>query len=187
VTNIYGSDTLTLQNVVTGQSVPISGFSYSANQGTITFNNLSMNATSFMWNFGDGNTSSETNPVHTYTANGTYTVELTAINNCGASTLQQTISVIVVGTNEANWLNDFRLYPNPNTGTFTLEMNGLPHEELEFILFNSIGQMVKRETADFGTGALVRHFDYGQLPAGIYNLRIRAGNSALFVKIAVQR
>jgi PKD repeat protein len=186
-TNIYGSDTLTLQNAVTAQSVPTSGFTYSANLGTITFNNQSLNASTFMWNFGDGNSSSETNPVHNYTANGTYTVELTAINVCGASTIQQIITVIVVGTNEVPWLNEFHLYPNPNTGAFTLEMSGLPHDEIEFVLFNAIGQTVKREVADFGTGTLLRNFDYGQLPAGVYHFRINAGESAMVVKVVVQR
>jgi len=46
--------------------------------------NLSSNATDFQWDFGDGATSTELNPVHTYTAPGTYDVVLIANNewNC---------------------------------------------------------------------------------------------------------
>lgn len=187
VTNIYGSDTLTMQNAVNAQSVPTSGFAYLVNQSTVSFNNLSLNANTFMWNFGDGNTSSEANPVHPYAVPGTYTVELTALNVCGASTLQQTVVITTVDSQEPSWLNEFRLYPNPNTGIFTIEMSGLPYEEVEFTLFNTVGQLVKRETADFGAGTLVRNFDYGYLPAAMYTLRIQAGTSAKFVKVAVQR
>jgi len=45
---------------------------------TINFNNTTANGVSYVWNFGDASTSTATNPVHTYTANGVYTVQLTA-------------------------------------------------------------------------------------------------------------
>ncbi|NPA34009.1 MAG: PKD domain-containing protein [Chlorobi bacterium] len=47
---------------------------------TINFTNLSQNADSFIWDLGDGNTSTATNPTHVYTSPGTYTVQLIAIN-----------------------------------------------------------------------------------------------------------
>ncbi|MCB9360567.1 MAG: PKD domain-containing protein [Flavobacteriales bacterium] len=43
---------------------------------TITFTNNSTNGSSYIWDFGDGNTSTSTNPSHTYTAPGSYTVSL---------------------------------------------------------------------------------------------------------------
>jgi len=42
--------------------------------------------TTWQWDFGDGNTSTEQNPTHTYTAEGTYTVSLTASNGVLSST-----------------------------------------------------------------------------------------------------
>ena len=42
----------------------------------IEFVNISKNAKSFEWNFGDGKTSTAFSPTHTYTSNGTYTVSL---------------------------------------------------------------------------------------------------------------
>ena len=44
------------------------------------------NPTTYSWEFGDGGTSTEQNPVHTYDAAGTYTVTLTAENACGNDT-----------------------------------------------------------------------------------------------------
>ena len=44
----------------------------------IEFYNTSENASGFLWEFGDGYTSTETNPVHTYTSFGNYTVNLLA-------------------------------------------------------------------------------------------------------------
>ena len=43
----------------------------------VTFENLSINATAFHWDFGNGNTSNEENPVEVYTAGGVYDVALT--------------------------------------------------------------------------------------------------------------
>ena len=59
-------------------------FSYSDNGLVVTFENLSKNATTYLWDFGDGETSSEANPVHTYADYGDYTVTLTAKNGAGA-------------------------------------------------------------------------------------------------------
>ncbi len=61
-------------------------FSYSLNQetGTASFTNTSSNATNYLWEFGDGTTSNERNPVNTFVP-GTYYVSLTASNNAGAS------------------------------------------------------------------------------------------------------
>ncbi|MFK7808328.1 MAG: PKD domain-containing protein, partial [Saprospiraceae bacterium] len=53
----------------------------------VLFQNESENTTGHYWDFGDGNTSSENNPVHTYSGPGTYTVSLLGIsqfNQCEA-------------------------------------------------------------------------------------------------------
>lgn len=52
---------------------------------TVQFTDYSsQNATSWDWNFGDGTTSGLRNPNHTYTAEGTYTITLTAANDFGS-------------------------------------------------------------------------------------------------------
>lgn len=53
--------------------------------GDIQFTDQSTNSpTSWLWDFGDGNTSTQQNPTHSYTATGTYTVSLTATNAFGS-------------------------------------------------------------------------------------------------------
>ena len=51
------------------------------NSGLVTFTNNSLNASSYLWYFGDGDTSTFTNPIHTYASGGPYTVLLIAINS----------------------------------------------------------------------------------------------------------
>ena len=62
---------------------PIATFQYEVSQTNprqVTFTNYSLNAETYLWNFGDGNTSTVKNPVHTFTRFGSYRVELTAFN-----------------------------------------------------------------------------------------------------------
>lgn len=50
---------------------------YGNNPLKVRFTDTSSNASSWAWDFGDGNSSAEENPIHTYTAEGRYTVSLT--------------------------------------------------------------------------------------------------------------
>ncbi len=52
---------------------------------SVSFTDLSTNATIWSWSFGDGTTSTLQNPTHTYTNYGSYTVTLTASNSTGCS------------------------------------------------------------------------------------------------------
>jgi len=51
----------------------------------VDFTDQSTGATSWLWDFGDGTSSSEQNPSHAYTAPGNYTVTLTVANHCGSA------------------------------------------------------------------------------------------------------
>ena len=91
VTGSGGSDSTTKTDYITVNAVEPTSF-YSANQSTgtapllIQFTNTSTNYTSSSWDFGDGNTSTETNPIHTYTASGSYVVSLTVTGEGGTNT-----------------------------------------------------------------------------------------------------
>lgn len=66
--------------------------------GTVCFTDQSVNApTSWLWNFGDGITSAQQNPCHTYSANGVYTVSLTVSNANGTNT-DSIVNYITVNT-----------------------------------------------------------------------------------------
>jgi len=80
---------------------PIAGFNVNLTSrclelATFEFSDASQNLVQYwLWDFGDGNTSTETNPSHNYAAEGTYTVTLTVANNIGTSTLVKTNLVTV--------------------------------------------------------------------------------------------
>jgi len=73
---------------------PVASFQYAiseTNDLEVTFTNYSQNAATYMWNFGDGETSTEENPIHEYAEYGNYTVTLTATNSADVpSTFEET-------------------------------------------------------------------------------------------------
>jgi|GEM_PF-2475529 len=86
-----------IQITVEVYSTPIANFYASPTNGcaplTVNFTNQSSDATSWSWNFGDGCTSTEQYPTHTFSNTGTYTVSLTATNACGNNSKSETITV----------------------------------------------------------------------------------------------
>jgi PKD repeat protein len=85
------------------------------------------------------------------------------------------------------WLESFRLSPNPNVGNFTVEMAGKAQDEVEFLLLDALGQLVKRDKSHFDGGYLKQVFDYRDLPAGVYTLSIRSGEQTVSEKVVIQR
>lgn len=69
-------------------------FSYSEDGLTVTFENLSQNATTYAWDFGDGKTSTEENPVHVYADYGDYVVKLTATNAVGSKSYEEELNLV---------------------------------------------------------------------------------------------
>lgn len=59
----------------------------------VAFANLSQNATAYLWDFGDGVTTTTTSPVHTYMTTGSVTAILTASNSCFSDTVAHRLAV----------------------------------------------------------------------------------------------
>ena len=93
--NAAGQDTLQQLVVVTVNPIPIADFAFFVQpDGTVQFANQSLNAGNLLWNFGDNTTSTEPDPQHTYTSDGTYLVTLTVWNDCDTVSIQQTVAAL---------------------------------------------------------------------------------------------
>ncbi len=73
---------------------PVPIFNLSVQQSTIICSNSSVWAEGYLWDFGDGQTSTESNPTHTYETDGFYVVSLTAMNLCDTVTMVQSVEII---------------------------------------------------------------------------------------------
>lgn len=75
-------------------------FSYDKLQGRVKFTNLSSaNSVSYVWDFGDGTTSTEKHPLHTYAHSGYYTVRMTARGEQDTDLAEQTVLI----NDESSW------------------------------------------------------------------------------------
>jgi len=98
---IFGEDGSTpavISKSVTVVQNPTAAFSYEAVDLDVTFASTTTAAVSVSWDFGDGSTSTEANPTHTYADYGDYTVSLTATGAEGSlpATITKTVSVTEV-------------------------------------------------------------------------------------------
>jgi PKD repeat protein len=82
--NSQGADTVTVQQAIEVGGLPSVDFGVNVSNLVVDFSNLSLNASmGYLWDFGDGSTSAEPNPVHVYASQAIYEVTLTAYNACG--------------------------------------------------------------------------------------------------------
>lgn len=102
----------------------------SACSGTFNFNSSSsvstVGITSYLWDFGDGSTSTAQNPSHSYITDGIYYVSLTITNSNGCKTM---IRKKVIYNNTAPTINTSGLFVTPacsnsNSGTLTIVTEG---------------------------------------------------------------
>ncbi len=92
--NEHGSDTRILIMTLNVTPAPTANYGYSISGNTVNFTNSSTGATSYNWTFGDGNNSNATNPSHTFSGPGSYSVSLLASNDCGNDTETKTIVIV---------------------------------------------------------------------------------------------
>jgi PKD repeat protein len=72
---------------------PEASFTFVSYSLEATFSNTSLYGESFLWDFGDGITSTEVNPVHVFATEGPYTVTLTVVNGCGVATFEAVVTL----------------------------------------------------------------------------------------------
>ncbi len=92
---------------------PLAAFSIIDMGSTISLQNNSERARTYLWDFGDGTTSTVENPMtHTYTAPGTYSITLVASTACSSDTTQVMVTILSTSTKESEQ-GGVTLYPNP--------------------------------------------------------------------------
>jgi len=143
VSNTEGTDSELKAGYITvtgsgGGLAPVAVFGADLTTGTaplaVQFTDVSENTpTSWLWDFGDGDATNATeqNPVHTYTAAGSYTVNLTATNANGSNSNEITDFITVTGSGSgdapvAAFSADADSGRVPFTVTFTDTSTGAP-------------------------------------------------------------
>lgn len=109
----------TAMNTVNLTVYATAGAVYTGTSSVVNFTCAATGGTAFAWNFGDAGTSTQQNPTHTYTTNGTYTATVIVSKACNSVTLTVPLG-ITTGINSLV-LNDVMIFPNPTKGKITLQ------------------------------------------------------------------
>lgn len=131
---------------------------------TVKFFNQSANADTYLWDFGDGSTSTEVSPEHTYTVMGEYEVTLTAFksNVCNGSVTKGTFTINV--DNAFFIPNTFTPNGDNINDEFVVNISNIDHYHIS--IFNRWGELLFVATSIFDNWKGL--YEGKPLPVGTY-------------------
>jgi PKD repeat protein len=126
----------------------------------VSFVNQSTNATTYNWNFGDGDLSTDFAPSHTYTDNGTFTIQLNAVSAFGCEDSLQRVFLVAP--------TDLDIAIDKVTTNKQLQADGSYHIEVVATVTNLGTRLITN--AEFyvtiGSGGVMSEEWSGELPSG---------------------
>ncbi|HLT94179.1 MAG TPA: PKD domain-containing protein, partial [Membranihabitans sp.] len=169
VTDDNGCET-SASYLITEPSEPeVVGFTYDDDNLTVQFTNTSTSG-SYLWDFGDGNTSADINPIHVYAGPGMHEVCLTLFSDCGDIENCQEINLVTTGINRKAF-TDFVVFPNPASDQFNFE---IADQEIYTLTFYDVRSRLQFATTLSGQRAI----DISEWASGIYFFVLRNENGA---------
>ncbi len=138
-----------------------------------------------LWDFGDGNTSSVTNPTHQYMSSGEYTVILTVISGVGTinvSTVHESINVIITSLPSIILPNDYVVEEINFDGFFDFDLTTKDNEILNGLDPNeyAISYHLTQNDADTGDNELISPYTNISNPQEIFARVINLTNPTCF-------
>ncbi|HNL06762.1 MAG TPA: PKD domain-containing protein, partial [Chitinophagales bacterium] len=156
---------------------------------TATFQNLSqfvypdsIDGGHYIWHFGDGNTSTQANPTHTYAQGGNYTVTLTAVVCVDTSVFVQEVSTWAIGVPSAPSPYYSKVYPNPASNSLYVDHN-IPSDKTAFFMLYDLYGKKLNSLPLIGKGQLALPLE--DLPNGIYFAQIVMDNNIVVTEKVV--
>lgn len=149
---------------------PIANFSESINGGEVSFANTSSDFDLVFWDFGDSDSSTETDPIHIYNESGSYDVSLTVSKCDKVDTITKTLDIdIRLGVVNLH-SGIIAIYPNPASSILNIELNKIYHET-SITLVDLSGKVLIKKTTSNPTKTTL---DVSNLSSGIYILKVIA-------------
>jgi S-layer protein (TIGR01567 family) len=172
VSNANGTDTETKTISVSAPSNPdpVADFETNVTEGSVPlvvlFNDTSSDATSWSWDFGDGNTSTSQNVTHTFDSIGTYNVSLTATNSYGSDTANTTITVYSatyfwgnrIWDENGNMSSDYYIWDGRSFSGFYYDLD--TGDTSESMNISNIGRNIDEGDIEYSTHPIDADFEF---------------------------
>ncbi len=149
----------------------------------IVFSLVSSGAATWFWDFGDGNISTEEEPVHTYMEDGEYTVILTVTSDKKCTSVESKSFGIVTST-EGRMNESVQIYPNPVGTDQLLYITPRETSIVSVSIFSVQGDQVYHSTL---TDPEEISIDVSGLSNGVYILKYATSEGSMMVKIILTR
>lgn len=166
----------------TGGSSCNADFTWSVSGNTVLFTNTSTGTNMDNWSFGDGNSSTATDPSHIYAGPGSYWVCLYSFYSDSTITCEDSVCYQIVLSDSLDStasapmmaLGKFQLFPNPVNEVLNLKFDQLPINA-----HATITDLVGREMLQVELSSQVTEINVADLPKGIYLLQLSDSNNQL--------
>jgi PKD repeat protein len=172
----------TLSNPCTPIFTSIQSLSQSNTYTFALYNNCATSAWSYAWSFGDGTASAGVNPIHTFTAPGTYTVCASAFDSLGnALTWCDNVVVpVILGVNE-NSATKIVFFPNPAKDIITIS-NLIGNETIQL---STVEGRVVNQIVNGDAQRLT--MEVNELPNGVYIMTVTGNNVSVQEKVMINK
>jgi len=185
VSNPTGADTM--EQTITVVRLPTANYTFDVvGEARVNFTSSTNTIVDYLWEFGDGMTSTEKNPTHVFPGPGDYDVLLTVSNSCGTMQRSQTVTVIGTGIFDPTDNDAVRVLPNPNNGAFDLILNTSQQQDLRLRLMDVRGKQIVSKDLRAGVGENRVSFAQDKLPSGIYILQLEGASQSRSLKVVVE-
>ena len=155
----------------------------------VLLNRTTFPGSSFVWDLGDGITSTDEDVLHEYNTPGTYIIKLTSTNACGVLTVQDTVSIFPLGIEDVNnTLLNFSVFPNPSEGRFNIsfENNANAIDKAIIKVLDQFGRLIYVAEKSVQQGLNNFSFDM-DVANGLYLLNIQMGSEQIKKKLVFNR
>ncbi len=184
--NPHGEDSVVLEVPVVNPPLP--DFNVDQDGATITIVNQSTEGTSYLWDFGDGKSSTVENPVHSYELEGTFDIQLTVYSDYCSPVSQSKQIDISLSSSTRDQVDQFavQVYPNPNSGSFQIQIADFTQRQLTCQLYDVVGKKMWEEQFLTKAGRSNYPITLNDLHPGLYFLQIKDQEKSSAIRVLVQ-
>jgi PKD repeat protein len=152
------------------------------------FMNNSQDASAYLWDFGDGNTSTDANPWHTYQSTGLYSVRLDALSaQCKSDSIVFTDYIeVLTSINIEDNTTELMLWPNPAGDKISFHIPE-SEEKISLRCFNIIGELLFAQEYESLHSDETQTLDISFLAEGKYYLLLMSSENRYLLPFTVSR
>ncbi len=161
-TELWNIDTTTVR----------SDFTFEISGMEVEFQNLSVNADNYLWDFGTGDTDTTANPTYVYSESGEYEVVLVSTSGCKVDSSVHVVEIVV---------SDIRdipegkcIYPNPGNGSINIPLTG-GSENFRIEVYDTEQNLLQKIFESSFSDYVV--WDCDAMKPGMYFIKVYASDS----------